>query len=184
MLRALKSVSSMNLTFFDSVPRRPLVRELQAPLLTARRLDAAVAFVTRAGAALMRNSSIATRRAARDWSQACGFRPIFRNWRSFKTIFPERCSCISVSRSRARKTPTGHSFTRKIALFELEGDNRCIVVGSHNWTGYGLEGGNLEAGVILRGQESDPIVAQVRQHIEACIWPRKREVRPPPLAIL
>jgi hypothetical protein len=31
-----------------------------------------------------------------------------------------------------------------------------------------LRGRNMETGVVLRGPETDPLVAQVRQHIEAC----------------
>jgi hypothetical protein len=42
----------MNLQFFDSYPYRTLQPDLQALMLGARRLDAAVAFVTRPAVAL------------------------------------------------------------------------------------------------------------------------------------
>ena len=59
-------------------------------------------------------------------------------------------------------------FHSKVALLELDDSERCVILGSHNWTGSALHGHNMEAGVILRCQETDPLVAQVRQHIEAC----------------
>ena len=59
-------------------------------------------------------------------------------------------------------------FHSKLVLLEMLGKERCIVVGSHNWTENALKGYNMEAGMILRCQETDPIVGQVRQHIEAC----------------
>lgn len=59
-------------------------------------------------------------------------------------------------------------FHSKVVLLEMADTERCIIVGSHNWTQNALQGHNMEAGILLRCQESDPIVAQVRQHIEAC----------------
>ena len=44
----------MNLQFFDSDPYRPLCSDLQTLALGARRVDAAVAFVTRPGVAFLR----------------------------------------------------------------------------------------------------------------------------------
>ncbi len=60
-------------------------------------------------------------------------------------------------------------FHSKVVLLEMDGAERCIVLGSHNWTANALEGYNLEAGMIIRCQENEPIVAQVRAHIEACV---------------
>ena len=44
----------MNLQFFDSYPYRTLEPDLQSLMLGTRRVDAAVAFVTRPGVALLR----------------------------------------------------------------------------------------------------------------------------------
>ena len=44
----------MNLQFFDPYPYRPLEPDLQALVLAAPRVDAAVAFVTRPGIAFLR----------------------------------------------------------------------------------------------------------------------------------
>jgi len=59
-------------------------------------------------------------------------------------------------------------FHSKVVLVELDATERCIIIGSHNWTGNALLGYNLEAGMILRCQEQDSIVGEVREHIEAC----------------
>lgn len=62
----------------------------------------------------------------------------------------------------------GRSFaTAKPPLRSCAG-SRCIVVGSHNWTENALEGYNLEAGVLIRCDERDSIVGEVRAHIDAC----------------
>ena len=44
----------MQATFFDSYPYRPLEPDLQALAVGARRIDAAVTFVTRSGVAFLR----------------------------------------------------------------------------------------------------------------------------------
>jgi hypothetical protein len=70
-------------------------------------------------------------------------------------------------------------FHSKVVLIEYEGDARCIVVGSHNWTANALQGFNLEAGMIVRCGESDVIVSDTRKHIEACVRGRGTEVFDP-----
>lgn len=56
----------------------------------------------------------------------------------------------------------------KVIFIQRADRSRVIIVGSHNWTNNGLEGGNLEASVILTCDESDPVTEQTRQHIEKC----------------
>lgn len=59
-------------------------------------------------------------------------------------------------------------FHSKIGLITRESDSRTVLIGSHNWTRNALDGGNLEASVIIDCTESDAVVAQTREHIEAC----------------
>jgi HKD family nuclease len=59
-------------------------------------------------------------------------------------------------------------FHSKIVYIERHGKSRTVVVGSHNWTRNGLDGGNLEASLVVDCAEGDPIVAQTREHIESC----------------
>ncbi len=60
-------------------------------------------------------------------------------------------------------------FHSKLVLIERDDDERIVLVGSHNWTENALAGHNLEAGMVVHCRERDPLVGQVRRHIEACI---------------
>jgi len=53
-VRSENSPGKMNIQFFDSYPYRPLQPDLQTLARGARRVDAAVAFVTRPGVAFLR----------------------------------------------------------------------------------------------------------------------------------
>jgi HKD family nuclease len=59
-------------------------------------------------------------------------------------------------------------FHSKIIFIERQGQSRTVVVGSHNWTRNGLDGGNLEASLVVDCAEGDAVVTQTRGHIEAC----------------
>ena len=158
----------MQIDFFDSYPYRMLEPDLQSLLAGARRLDAAVAFVTRPGVALLRQylkthppgsaRLVASVRFPTDLRELANLEDDFGG-----TVFLHTGFQMPVEKGADRG-----QFHSKLALVELDGTERCVILGSHNWTGSALHGHNMEAGVILRCQETDPIVAQVRQHIEAC----------------
>jgi hypothetical protein len=59
-------------------------------------------------------------------------------------------------------------FHSKMILIERADGSPVILVGSHNWTKNGLQGGNLEASLVLTGDESAAVLKQVREHFEAC----------------
>ncbi|MCL6091202.1 MAG: phospholipase D family protein [Candidatus Thermoplasmatota archaeon] len=58
--------------------------------------------------------------------------------------------------------PTLHS---KIYYFEREDETASAIIGSHNMTAFAMGGLNGEASVVLQGNVSDPIFAEIRKHI-------------------
>jgi HKD family nuclease len=62
-----------------------------------------------------------------------------------------------------RYHPMLHS---KIYLFDMHDDTAVAFVGSHNMTGFALNGLNGEAGVLLEGPRSDPAFCEIRSHID------------------
>lgn len=62
-----------------------------------------------------------------------------------------------------RLRPMLHS---KVYLFDMPDGSSAAFVGSHNLTGFALRGMNGEAGVLLEGDASDPVFADVRAHVE------------------
>lgn len=158
----------MNLQFFDSYPYRPLEPDLQTLVLGARRVDAAVAFVTRPGVAFLRQylkthpsgkaRLVASVRFPTNLPELANLEDDYRGTVFLHTGF----------QAPLEKDGDRGQFHSKVVLLEMPGTERCIFVGSHNWTQNALQGLNMEAGMILRCQESDPIVAEVREHIEAC----------------
>lgn len=58
-------------------------------------------------------------------------------------------------------------FHSKIIMIERE-EQSTIIVGSHNWTENGLDGGNLEASMVVECQKEAPIEWQAREHINHC----------------
>jgi len=63
-----------------------------------------------------------------------------------------------------RYHPMLHS---KIYYFDMPDGSAAAFVGSHNLTGFALNGLNGEAGTLLEGSSDDPVFGEVRQHIDA-----------------
>ena len=97
------------------------------------------------------------------------------NWPTWKRTYPGTVFLHTGFQTPIEEGGDRGQFHSKIVLLEMAGTERCIILGSHNWTQNALQGYNMEAGMILRCQESDTIVAQVRQHIEACARPPASE---------
>ncbi len=158
----------LNIQFFDSYPYRTLKPPLQALLLAARRLDAAVAFVTRPGVALLRQYLKTHRPGAAQLVASVRFPTDLRELANLEDDFPGTVFLHTGFQAPVEKGADRGQFHSKVALLELDDSERCVILGSHNWTGGALHGHDVEAGVILRCQETNPLVAQVRQHVEAC----------------
>src|SRR5271157_2086542 len=158
----------MDVDFFDSYPYRPLIPDLASLMRAAQRVDAAIAFVTRPGVAFLRqylktHPSAKTRLVA----SIC-FPTNLPELANLEDDYPGTVFLHTGFQSPVEPDGDRGQFHSKVVLMEMPGTERCVVIGSHNWTQKALQGYNMEAGMILRCQEDDPIVAQVRQHIEAC----------------
>jgi len=158
----------MRFEFVDAYPYRRLEPDLQALVLGARRLDAAVAFVTRPGVALLRQYLKTQRAGSARLVASVRFPTDLQELANLEDDYRGTVFLHTGFQTPTEKGADRGQFHSKVTLLELDGTERCIVLGSHNWTGNALHGHNMEAGIILRCQETDPIVAQVRQHIEAC----------------
>ena len=158
----------MQIDFFDPYPYRTLEPELLAFVLGARRLDAAVAFVTGPGVALLRQYLKTHPPGNARMVASVRFPTDLRELANLEDDYPGTVFLHTGFQTPIEKDADRGQFHSKVALLELDGTERCVILGSHNWTGNALHGHNMEAGVILRCQETDPIVAQVREHIEAC----------------
>lgn len=158
----------MNFQFFDSYPYRPLEPDLQALVLGARRVDAAVAFVTRPGIALIRQYMRTHPPRSARLVASVRFPTDLLALANLEDAYPGTVFLHTGFQYPVEDDGDRGQFHSKVVLLKMPGTERCIVLGSHNWTQNALQGYNMEAGVILRCQEDEPIVAQVREHIEAC----------------
>lgn len=159
----------MQIDFFAPYPYHALAPDLEALMLGALRLDVAVAFVTRRGVALLRRCLKAHSAGSARLVASVRFPTDLRELANLEDDFPGTVFLHTGFETPQEKGADRGQFHSKVALLELGDTERCIVLGSHNWTENALYGHNMEAGMILRCQESDPIVSQVRQHIDACV---------------
>jgi hypothetical protein len=158
----------MQVGLLDSDPFQVASLRLRPLMVRARRIDAAVAFITGAGTQFVKECLalqptpavrlVASVRFPTDLGALAGVAGMSRldlrlHVRTTKNVEP-----------RAERGQL-HS---KLVLLELDGDERVVVVGSHNWTGFALNGINLEAGVIIHCVEQDSIAGEVRRHIARC----------------
>ncbi|MFH1269329.1 MAG: hypothetical protein ABIK89_26675 [Planctomycetota bacterium] len=158
----------MQVEFFSPYPYDRLEPALESMIQGARRVDAAIAFVTGPGVALIRQYVKSHGPGNARLAASVRFPTNLVELANLEEDFPGTVFIHTGFQTPIEKGADRGQFHSKVVLLELDGTERCIVLGSHNWTGNALHGHNMEAGVILRCQESDPIVAQVRQHIEAC----------------
>ncbi|MGH7171960.1 MAG: phospholipase D-like domain-containing protein [Gemmataceae bacterium] len=155
----------MNVELHSETPDLPIVPRLTELVKDATRVDIAVAFVTAFGADAIQ-AIVHQMKGQPDVHLLVS------------VLFPTDLHAIArlsekidvqVHRGRAEIDEKLHyQFHSKLILVERKGQPRTIVVGSHNWTANGLDGGNLEASLIVDCVESDLVVGQTRGHIEAC----------------
>ena len=159
----------MQIEFFAPYPYDRLEPSLRNMIRGARRMDAAIAFVTRPGVALVRQYVKSRGPGSARLVASVRFPTNLVELANLEEDFPG--TVFLHTGFKAPQEPDGDrgQFHSKVVLIQRDETERCVVVGSHNWTENALQGYNLEAGLIIRCQESDPIVAEVQQHIEACI---------------
>jgi hypothetical protein len=158
----------MRVEFFDSYPYRALEPNLQALALGARKVDAAVAFVTRPGVAFLRQYLKSHPPGKARLVASVRFPTNLPELANLEDDYPGTVFLHTGFQFPVEDDGDRGQFHSKVVLLEMPGTERCVIVGSHNWTQNALQGYNIEAGMVLRCQETDPIVAQVRHHIEAC----------------
>lgn len=164
----------MQIEFIDAYPFEELQPTLERLCTGARRIDAAVAFVTKHGTEtllkLLRQPSppqvrlVVSVRFPTDIGALCRLEPRLNGNLFIHTGYqlPEE------------EHADRGQFHSKVVLIETNATERSILVGSHNWTECGLRGVNIEAGVHIRCNEGDDIVRQVRSHIAGCIGRSER----------
>ena len=83
-----------------------------------------------------------------------------------------RCCGVEYTEHCGWKEPKAEKlhtqFHSKVIFIQHEDDSVSIVAGSHNWTKNGLDGGNLEASVVIGCSKDDQIAADTYHHIQAC----------------
>lgn len=159
----------MHIEFFDPYPHEMLEPQLRSLVAGAKRLDAAVAFVTRGGAVVLREFISAQGPQNARLVASVRYPTDLVELIRLADAMPERVFIHTGFKTPEEDKADRGQFHSKVVLIEHDGNDRSLLIGSHNWTENALHGHNLEAGVIIRCQESDPIVGKVRQHIEACI---------------
>lgn len=155
----------MKVELHSEVPDRPLGLRLAALVKDASLMDIAVAFVTKHGADAIQ--------AIIDHLDGHAEIRLL-----VSILFPTDIKAIAKLANQINvRVHLGYNneaerlhwqFHSKILFVERQDKSRTIVIGSHNWTQNGLDGGNLEASVILECSETDPIVEQTREHIRRC----------------
>jgi HKD family nuclease len=156
----------MNVEFHSEVPDRPLAPRIAELITGATRVDIAVAFVTDYGARTIREIASKLKGGANVRLIVSALFPT--DLASIKELAAQNVD-VWVHRGRLNKAEELHwQFHSKVVFIEGEGQWRTIIVGSHNWTQNGLNGGNLEASLVVECVEGDSVVKQTRKHIEAC----------------
>jgi hypothetical protein len=87
-------------------------------------------------------------------------------------------SCLVVSAEFPTNTHSGGKLPKEISggdwlmhskVYYAENGATCqMLVGSHNLTGYAIEGVNFEAGLLIAGHPAEQPFVDARRHIEAC----------------
>jgi HKD family nuclease len=130
----------MQLEFFDSYPYRALEPDLQTLLLGARRVGAAVAFVTRSGVAFLRQYLKTHPSGKARLVASVRFPTNLQALANLQDDYPGTVFLHTGFQAPLEKDGDRGQFHSKVVLVEMPGTERCIVVGSHNWTQNALQG--------------------------------------------
>lgn len=158
----------MQTKLHSSGPHNPIRRHITAALAQAKRVDAAVAFVTRAGVDLAHREIDTSR---------CGVRIVTSvRWPTdikavaeLATRWPNAIWIHLAGNSPHEKFGDKYQMHSKAIAIQGEGDTFTGFVGSHNWTFAALDGLNLEATVEVSCRTSDTFAIDLQAHIGACI---------------
>jgi len=137
-------------------------------MASARRVEAAVAFVTRAGVDLA-HREIDTSRCDVRIVTSVRWPTNIKAVAELTTRWPNAVWIHLAGNSPQEKS--GDKYQMHSKTIAIEGPNGSFTgfVGSHNWTFTALDGLNLEATVEVSCHTSDSFAIDLRSHIEACI---------------
>ena len=159
----------MNIEFFDCDPHAELEAPIRRLFAGARRIDAAIAFVTARGCDLLRHLIALPTAPKTRFVASVRFPTNLQGLADIAGKFPGRVWIHTGYKEPHEAAAERGQFHSKLVVADLDGDERLVIVGSHNWTENALRGHNLEAGVILRCREADDAVQSARRHIDACV---------------
>lgn len=159
----------MHVELFDSYPHSAFEPKLRSLVASATRLDAAIAFVTPGGTAVLREFLRRAEPGSARLVASVRYPTNILHLADLAERMPDNVFIHTGFKTPEEEKADRGQFHSKIALIEYPDERRCIVVGSHNWTENALAGHNLEAATIIHCEASDPIVEQVRTHIEMCV---------------
>ncbi len=158
----------MNIEFVDAYPFAEMGTKLRQLCRGARRVEGAVAFVTRFGVERWlellnlpdpsETRLVVSVRFPTALAELCRLEPKMAGKLFIHTGYSE---------PHEERADRGQ-FHSKIVVIEYGDGKAAVVIGSHNWTENALCGINMEAAVILRGQANEPVVVEARRHIAEC----------------
>jgi hypothetical protein len=137
-------------------------------MANARRVDAAVAFVTRAGVDLA-HREIDTSRCEVRIVTSVRWPTNIKAVAELATRWPNTVWIHLAGNSPQEKSGDKYQMHSKVIAIEGQGDAFTAFVGSHNWTFTALDGLNLEATVEVSCRTSDSFANDLRLHIDACV---------------
>ena len=158
----------MQIKLHSSGPHDPIRRHIAGAMANARRVDAAVAFVTRAGVDLA-HREIDTSRCDVRIVTSVRWPTNIKAVAELATRWPNAIWIHLAGDSPHEKFGDKYQMHSKVIAIEGQGDAFTGFVGSHNWTFAALDGPNLEATVEVSCRTTDSFAGDLRSHIDACV---------------
>lgn len=155
----------MDTLLHSEFPDKELSPKLPQLAAGAIQIDVAVAFMTKRGVEALR--SLTSHMAPGSKIRLIVSVLFPTNLKVIAQLAKEIEVYIHLGRTE-RSEKLHHQFHSKLVLVHKVGGAREIIIGSHNWTTNGLDGGNIEASVIVSSTASDQISKDAWAHIEAC----------------
>ena len=152
----------------SSGPHDPIRRHIAGAMANARRVDAAVAFVTRAGVDLA-HREIDTSRCDVRIVTSVRWPTNIKAVAELATRWPNAIWIHLAGDSPHEKFGDKYQRHSKAIAIEGQGDAFTGFVGSHNRTFAALDGLNLEATVEVSCRTTDSFAIDLRSHLEACV---------------
>ena len=149
-------------------PHDPIRRHIAGAMASARRVDAAVAFVTRAGVDLA-HREIDTSRCDVRIVSALRWPTNIKAVAELATRWPNAVWIHLAGDSPREVRATSIKCTRRRLLSKVRVTRSQAFVGSHNWTFAALDGSNLEATVEVSCRNLGFVRAAIFAHIDACV---------------